>query len=45
MVETMERRYGLAGRIWVMDRGMASAENPEVVEEHRAMLRDGHDPS
>ena len=27
MVETMEARYGLAGRIWVMDRGMTSAEN------------------
>lgn len=27
VVETMESRYGLAGRIWVMDRGMASAEN------------------
>jgi len=26
-VETMEGRYGLANRIWVMDRGMASAEN------------------
>jgi transposase len=27
IVETMERRYGLASRIWVMDRGMASADN------------------
>jgi len=27
IVETMEGRYGLANRIWVMDRGMASAEN------------------
>jgi len=27
IVETMEARYGLAQRIWVMDRGMASAEN------------------
>jgi transposase len=27
IVETMERRYGLASRIWVMDRGMASAAN------------------
>src|SRR6266481_2345459 len=24
IVETMERRYGMAGRIWVMDRGMIS---------------------
>src|SRR6266446_3750964 len=27
IVETMEARYGLAERIWVMDRGMTSAEN------------------
>ena len=27
IVETMETRYGLAERIWVTDRGMASAEN------------------
>jgi transposase len=27
IVETMESRYGLARRIWVMDRGMTSAEN------------------
>jgi transposase len=27
IVETMERRYGKAGRIWVMDRGMASRSN------------------
>jgi len=27
IVETMESRYGLAERIWVMDRGMTSAEN------------------
>jgi transposase len=27
IVETMEARYGLANRIWVMDRGMTSAEN------------------
>ncbi|MBV8286311.1 MAG: transposase [Hyphomicrobiales bacterium] len=26
IVTTMERRYGQAGRVWVMDRGMASAE-------------------
>jgi len=26
-VETIERRYGLARRIWVMDRGMVSADN------------------
>jgi transposase len=27
IVTTMERRYGQARRIWMMDRGMASAEN------------------
>lgn len=27
IVETMERRDGLAQRIWVMDRGMTSEEN------------------
>jgi transposase len=27
IVETMERRYGRADRIWVADRGMVSAEN------------------
>ncbi len=27
IVETMESRYGMAQRIWVMDRGMTSAEN------------------
>jgi hypothetical protein len=27
VVERMEARFGLAQRIWVMDRGMTSAEN------------------
>jgi len=27
IVDMMERRYGQASRVWVMDRGMASAEN------------------
>ena len=27
IVETMESRYGMAGRIWVMDRGMVSRKN------------------
>jgi transposase len=27
IVTTMERRYGHARRVWVMDRGMVSAEN------------------
>ena len=29
IVETMERRYGAAQRIWVMDRGMTSEDNLE----------------
>ena len=29
IVETMERRYGQAERVWVMDRGMISVENLE----------------
>ena len=31
IVETMERRYGQAERIWVVDRGMVSAENIEFL--------------
>jgi transposase len=34
IVETMERRYGQAQRVWVMDRGVASQENIQF-------LRDG----
>ena len=33
IVETMEARYGLAQRIWVMDRGMTSADNLEWLRE------------
>jgi transposase len=33
IVETMEARYGVAERIWVMDRGMTSAENIEWLQE------------
>lgn len=32
MVETMESKYGQANRIWVMDRGMVSAENVEFLK-------------
>ena len=32
IVETMERRYGKAQRIWVMDRGMVSQENLEFLK-------------
>jgi len=33
IVETMERRYGKADRIWVMDRGMVSQENIELLRQ------------
>ncbi len=33
IVEAMESRYGKADRVWVMDRGMASAENLEWLQE------------
>jgi transposase len=40
IVETMEARYGIAERVWVMDRGMMSAENIEWLQEtgHRYLL-------
>jgi transposase len=34
IVETMERRYGQADRIWVTDRGMVSAENIAFLREN-----------
>jgi transposase len=34
IVETMERRYGKADRIWVVDRGMVSAENIEFLKQN-----------
>ncbi len=33
IVETMEKRYGIANRVWVMDRGMSSAENVAWLQE------------
>lgn len=33
IVEEMERRYGKAGRVWVMDRGMVSENNLEFLRE------------
>jgi transposase len=33
IVTTMEERYGRAGRVWVMDRGMVSAANTEFLKE------------
>ena len=32
IVEAMEKRYGQANRIWVMDRGMVSADNVEFLQ-------------
>ncbi len=36
MVLIMERKYGKANRIWVMDRGMVSEENIEFMQERGA---------
>jgi transposase len=33
IVEAMEARYGMANRVWVMDRGMSSAENVAWLQE------------
>jgi transposase len=33
IIEKMESLYGKSDRIWIMDRGMASAENLELLEE------------
>ena len=33
IVEAMEGRYGIAQRVWVMDRGMTSAENIEWLQQ------------
>jgi transposase len=33
IVDTMEARYGIAQRVWVMDRGMSSAENVAWLQE------------
>jgi transposase len=35
IVEMMEEKYGLAGRIWVMDRGIVSAENLAWLRERK----------
>jgi transposase len=36
MVEMMERKYGKAKRIWVMDRGMVSEDNLDFLREREA---------
>jgi transposase len=33
IVEAMEKRYGIAQRVWVMDRGMSSADNMAWLQE------------
>src|SRR3990172_3874239 len=33
IIDTMEARYGKADRIWVMDRGLASEDNLEYLQE------------
>jgi transposase len=33
IVEAMEKRYGIAQRVWVMDRGMSSADNIAWLQE------------
>ena len=42
IVETMEARYGMAERIWVMDRGMTSADNLAWLQRDRAALSRRH---
>ena len=36
MVEMMEKKYGQAQRIWVMDRGMVSEDNLDFLRERQA---------
>jgi len=36
VVESMERKYGRADRVWVMDRGMTSEENLEFLRERKS---------
>ncbi len=38
IILTMEARYGKAGRIWVMDRGMISKENLEFLRDGRRYI-------
>ena len=37
MITAMERKYGHAQRVWVMDRGMVSEENLTLLRERQAM--------
>ena len=38
IVDTMEARHGVVGRVWIADRGMASADEPGVAAPDRAAL-------
>ena len=38
IVSTMEARHGVIGRVWIADRGMASADEPGVAAPDRAAL-------
>jgi hypothetical protein len=42
IVEAMESKYGQTNRIWVMDRGMVSADNSGVSVARQAPLYPGH---
>jgi len=37
IVETLERKYGVARRVWVMDRGMVSEDNIESLSRRHAL--------
>ncbi len=39
IVEAMEKRYGIAQRVWVMDRGMSSVDNVAWLQETGRELR------
>jgi transposase len=45
IVSTMEARYGLADRIWVMDRGMTSADNIAWLQKTKRRYLIGASPS
>ena len=42
MIELMEKKYGQAQRVWVMDRGMVSEENIEFLRARRRPLSRRH---
>ena len=42
IVESMERKYGQANRVWVMDRGMVSEKNLEFLAAAPGPLHRGH---